>query len=153
MATNPDFKDLFAALFDAQADFIVVGAHAVMVYTEPRYTKDLDVWVRPTPENAARVFRALEAFGAPLADLRVEDLATEGVVFQIGVAPNRIDILTAIDGVAFEEAWTRRGRSNYAGIPISLLSQDHLIRNKRAAGRPQDLLDLAKLEAAAKDTP
>jgi hypothetical protein len=153
MATNPDFKDLFAALFDAQADFIVVGAHAVMVYTEPRYTKDLDVWVRPTPDNAARVFRALEAFGAPLADLKVEDLATEGVVFQIGVAPNRIDILTAIDGVDFEEAWMRRRRSNYAGISISLLSQDDLIRNKRAAGRPQDLLDLAKLEAAAKETP
>ena len=117
MATNPDFKELFAALFDAQAEFIVVGAHAVMVYTEPRYTKDLDVWVRPTLENATRVLRALATFGAPLADLTVEDLATEGVVFQMGVAPNRVDVLTAIDGVSFEEAWTRREHSLYGDIP------------------------------------
>jgi hypothetical protein len=153
MATNPDFRDLFAALSDARADFIVVGAHAVMIYTEPRYTKDLDVWVRPTPENAVRVFQALGVFGAPLGDLRVEDMATEGVVFQIGIAPNRIDLLTAIDGVSFEEAWQRRRQSQYAGIPISLLSRDDLIRNKRATGRPQDLIDLAKLEASLQEDP
>jgi hypothetical protein len=148
MATNPDFKDLFAALSAKQAEFIIVGAHAAMLYTEPRYTKDLDVWVRPTLENAARVRSALEAFGAPLADLTVEDLATPGVVFQIGVAPNRIDVLTAIDGVSFDDAWPRRTLSNYGGVEIALLSLDDLIVNKRAAGRPQDLLDVAKLEAA-----
>jgi hypothetical protein len=151
MATNPDFRDLFAALCDAQAEFLVVGAHAVMVYTEPRYTKDLDVWVRPSEENSVRVYRALETFGAPLADLRSEDLATEGVVFQIGIAPNRIDILTVVDGLAFEDAWPRRIRSTYAGIPIALLSAEDLIQNKRTVGRPQDLLDVAKLEAALRD--
>ena len=153
MATNPDFKDLFAALSGQSAEFIVVGAHAVMLHTEPRYTKDLDVWVRPSPENAVRVRRALEAFGAPLADLTDADLATPGVVFQIGVAPNRIDIITKIDGVEFEGAWQRRLPSTYAGVPISMLSLDDLITNKRASGRPQDLLDLDKLIAAKADEP
>src|SRR5690242_1720371 len=105
MATNQDFKDLFVALSARNAEFIVVGAHAVMVHTEPRYTKDLDVWVRPTLENAERVYRALQDFGAPLANLAPNDLATPGTVFQIGIAPNRIDILTAIDGVQFDDAW------------------------------------------------
>ena len=152
MATNPDFKDLFAALSDQQAEFIVVGAHAVMLHTEPRYTKDLDVWIRPSPENAQRVLRALGDFGAPLADLTVADLATPGVVFQIGIAPNRIDVITQIDGVDFEGAWQRRLSSTYAGVPISMLSLDDLITNKRASGRPQDLLDLEKL-LASKDDP
>jgi len=151
MATNPDFKDLFAALSDLAAEFIVVGAHAVMLHTEPRYTKDLDVWVRPSPENAARVMSALESFGAPLADLTLADLATPGVVFQIGVAPNRIDIITQIDGVEFDAAWARRLPSTYAGVPISMLSFEDLIANKRASGRPQDLLDLEKLLATKAD--
>ena len=151
MATNPDFRDLFAALSAERAEFIVVGAHAVMVHTEPRYTKDLDVWVRPSTENARRVLAALRAFGAPLADLRVEDLETPGVVFQIGVAPNRIDVLTAIDGVSFDDAWPQRIPTAYGGVPISTLGLEDLITNKRAAGRPQDLLDLEKLEAARRD--
>jgi hypothetical protein len=151
MATNQDFKDLFVALSSHNAEFIVVGAHAVMVHTEPRYTKDLDVWIRPTLENAQRVYEALHDFGAPLANLTPHDLATPGTVFQIGVAPNRIDVLTAIDGVQFDEAWSRRSVGNYGGVAISLLSLDDLIANKRAAGRPQDLLDLAKLEAAARE--
>lgn len=151
MATNPDFKDLFAALSDQAAEFIVVGAHAVMLFTEPRYTKDLDVWIRPSAENAERVLKALDAFGAPLADLTAADLATPGVVFQIGVAPNRIDIITQIDGVDFEGAWERRQPSTYAGVPISMLSLEDLITNKRASGRPQDLLDLAKLIASKSD--
>lgn len=94
MATNPDFKELFAALCDAGAEFLVVGAHAVMFHTVPRYTKDLDIWVRPTRANAERVLRALVAFGAPLAGLTEQDLTTPGTIFQMGVAPNRVDILT-----------------------------------------------------------
>lgn len=148
MATNQDFKDLFAALSAQGSEFIVVGAHAVMVHTEPRYTKDLDVWIRPTPDNAERVYAALRDFGAPLVGLTIDDLSTPGVVFQIGVEPNRIDILTAIDGVTFDEAWSRRVPSTYGGVPIALLAMEDLIRNKRAAGRPQDLLDVAKLEAS-----
>ena len=106
MATNRDFRDLFAALSDAGAEFIVVDAHAVMVHTEPRYTKDLDIWIRATPQNAAHAYRALQTFGAPLADLTVDDLATAGAVFQIGIAPNRIDILTEVT------AWTSRVRGS-----------------------------------------
>ena len=151
MAANPDFKELFAALCDQQADFLVVGAHAVMIFTEPRFTKDLDIWVRPTADNASRVFRALQVFGAPLSDLTEADLATPGVIFQIGVAPNRIDILTKIDGVDFDGAWARRVKSSYDGQPIAILSLEDLIRNKRACGRKQDLIDLEKLEAAEQE--
>jgi hypothetical protein len=146
MATNPDFKDLFSALSDAGAEFIVVGAHAVMFYTEPRYTKDIDVWVRPTRDNAERTLRALGTFGAPMADLTVDDLSTEGTIFQIGVAPNRIDIITSIEAVEFQGAWERRVASTYGGVSISLLSLADLLVNKRAVGRPQDKLDVEKLE-------
>jgi len=146
MATNPDFKDLFSALFDEGAEFIVVGAHAVMYYTEPRFTKDLDVWVRPTSVNAALTHRALSKFGAPMNELSVEDLAVKGTIFQIGVAPNRIDIITSIEGVEFEAAWPRRVASTYSSVPIAILGLSDLQANKRAVGRPQDKLDLEKLE-------
>jgi hypothetical protein len=146
MATNPDFKDLFSALYSAAAEFIVVGAHAVMYFTEPRYTKDLDVWIRPTVDNGTRVYRALAAFGAPMSDLTLEDLSVPGTIFQIGVAPNRIDVLTSIEGVDFDSAWARRVASTYGGVPIALLSLPDLLVNKRAVGRPQDQLDLEKLE-------
>src|SRR5579859_5958998 len=99
MATNPDFRDLFSELCAAQAEFLVVGAHAVMFHTVPRYTKDLDVWVRPDPVNAVRVHLALSRFGAPMTDLSVADLAKPGTIFQIGIAPNRVDVLTSIEGV------------------------------------------------------
>jgi hypothetical protein len=145
MATNPDFRDLFAALSAHKADFLIVGGHAVMLYTQPRYTKDLDVWVRPTKENAERVFYALADFGAPLANVTVEDFATSGTIFQIGVAPNRVDILTSLEGVEFEPAWLARTRSTYGGVPIGVLSAEDLIANKRAVARPQDLLDVEAL--------
>lgn len=148
MATNPDFVDLLSALSVERADFIVVGAHAVMTYAEPRYTKDLDIWVRPTADNAARVLRALERFGAPLFDLSADDLSAAGTVFQMGIAPNRIDILTSIDAVDFDGAWSRRRQTTYGGIPIAVLSLDDLLVNKRAAGRPQDLLDVDSLVRA-----
>lgn len=151
MATNPDFKDLFAALSDEGADFLVVGGHAVMVYTEPRYTKDLDVWVRATQGNAERVFRALRRFGAPLSDVTVGDFATPGTILQIGVAPNRIDILTSLESLDFDSAWASRTRSTYGGIPIGVLSVEDLIVNKSSVARPQDLLDVAALRRVKKD--
>jgi hypothetical protein len=145
MAVNPDFRDLFSALFDEAAEFIVVGAHAVMFFTEPRYTKDLDVWVRPSRENAERVHRALARFGAPLSDLSVDDLAVKGTIFQIGLAPNRIDVLTSIEAVEFEPAYARAPQSTYGGVAIRLLSIEDLLTNKRAVGRKQDALDVEKL--------
>ena len=145
--SNRDFKDLFSALSAADAKFIVVGAHAVMLYTVPRYTKDLDVWVEPTPENAGRVHTALVAFGAPMSDLSVDDLAVPGTIFQMGVEPNRIDVVTSIDGVEFTDAWGRTTPSTYDGVPIRILGIADLLTNKKLVNRDQDRIDVAKLEA------
>ena len=116
-----------------------------MFHAAPRYTKDLDIWVRPDRANAERVLRALGRFGAPLADLSVHDLAVSGTVFQIGVAPNRIDVITSIDAVDFDGAWARRVATSYGGIAIAILSIGDLITNKAAVARPQDLLDVELL--------
>lgn len=149
MEISRDYKEVFAALNAAEARFLVIGAYAVMFYATPRYTKDIDIWVEPTEENAKRVYQALAEFGAPLEQLNVEDLSTPGVVFQIGVEPNRVDILTAPAGLSFPEAWSRRESSTYGGEPIQLLSLPDLLEAKRQAGRPQDLLDIDNLTRAA----
>jgi hypothetical protein len=141
MPANPDFSDLFAALNDAGAEYLLVGGHALAFHAAPRFTKHLDVWVRPSEENAARVHAALARFGAPLGELAPGDLAAPGVVFQIGVPPHRIDVLTAIDGLDFEAAWPARVAGTYGGRPIHVISREHLIANKRASARPQDLVD------------
>lgn len=143
---NRDFSDLFAALNDAGARYLVVGAHAVAFYSEPRFTKDLDVWVEPSPANAAKVMTALQTFGAPLSGVLETDLATPGVTLQIGVAPNRIDLATQIDGVSFELAWPNRTETTFGEQRIWLIGRAELVANKKAVGRPQDLLDLATLD-------
>ncbi len=143
---NPDFRDLFAALNEAQANYLVVGAHAVAFYAEPRYTKDLDVWVEASPLNAPRILAALQAFGAPLAGVTQSDFVVPGAVLQIGVAPNRIDITTHIDGVTFEAAWPNRLSSMFGDQSIWVIGRAELMQNKAAVARPQDLLDLAMLE-------
>jgi hypothetical protein len=144
---SPDFVEMLAELRAADAEFLVVGAHAVAAHGRPRATGDLDLWVRSTPDNARRVYAALERFGAPLQDLTVTDLVTPDVVYQIGVPPARIDILTSISGVTFEEGWTNRIAMMVGGLEVPVLGRDELIRNKRAAGRPRDLADLADLGA------
>jgi hypothetical protein len=145
MSVNRDFRDLFAALNDAGAEYLVVGAHALAAHGHVRATKDIDVWVRADPGNAVKVHRALDAFGAPLDNLTPADLAAPDVVFQIGVAPNRIDILTVVSGLTFEEAWPARVRSRYGDQAIAVLSREHLIQNKLASGRLQDLADVERL--------
>jgi hypothetical protein len=146
---NQDFRDLLAE-FNAQAvEYIVVGAHALAAHGHVRATKDLDVWIRPSSENAGRAYAALAKFGAPLHELTIEDLAIPGTVFQLGVAPVRIDILTAIDGVDFASAWQTRLSVPFADQVVHVLSRNDLIRNKRAAGREQDLLDVKWLEKHA----
>ncbi|MBK7644225.1 MAG: hypothetical protein IPJ19_14475 [Planctomycetes bacterium] len=146
---NRDFSEMLAALCGAGAEFLVVGAHALAAHGRPRATGDLDLWVRPTKQNALLVWQALTAFGAPLAGLKLSDLSDPDVVFQMGVPPNRIDILTAIDGVEFESAWKNRIRVKLAGLEIPVLGRDDLLANKRAAGRPKDLADVAWLESKA----
>lgn len=151
MTSSSDFADLFAALNAVEAEYLLVGAHALAVHGVIRGTKDLDVWVRPSPENAPRVYRALAAFGAPLSDVTEADFARPGVVFQIGVPPVRIDVTTVIDGVAFEDAWPARVATLFEGQPIGVLSRAHLIANKKAVGRPQDMVDVERLERGASD--
>ncbi len=143
---NPDYRDILHELSAAGAEFLLVGAYALAVHGLPRATGDLDVFVRPDRKNAGRVWKALSRFGAPLAGVSREDLCRPGMVVQIGVAPRRIDLLTAIDGVGFAEAWATRQMVEIEGISIPVLGRDALIRNKKAASRPQDLADVKRLE-------
>jgi hypothetical protein len=146
MALSPDLTDLLRALSAAGVRFLVVGAHAVAYHAEPRYTKDLDLWVEASPGNAARVWQALLRFGAPLRDCRPEDFANPSLVYQLGIEPHRVDIMMGIDGVDFAGAWQRRVRTQYTGITVYVLGRSDLIRAKRAAGRPHDLEDVARLQ-------
>lgn len=143
---NPDFRDLLSAFNAQDVEYLVVGAHALAAHGHVRATKDLDVWVRPSAGNAKRVLAALNAFGAPLQDLREDDLAQPGLVFQIGVAPVRVDVITEIEGVEFENAWPDRLETILGGLRVPVLSRHHLIANKRAVGRLQDLADVEWLE-------
>ncbi len=143
---NPDFKELLLVFNAHGVEYLVVGAHALAVYGYVRATKDLDVWVRPDPENAERVLAALSAFGAPLGDLNNDDLSKAGTIFQIGVPPLRIDLITAIDGVDFDEAWPDRFKTSFAGAPVCVISRRHLIQNKKTVARLQDLADVERLE-------
>ena len=145
---NPDYHDMLSALSGEDAEYLVVGAYALAVHGLPRATGDIDLWVRPVADNARRVLAALRRFGAPLADVTERDLVTPGTVFQIGVAPRRIDILTSIDAVDFDEAWTMRRIVDIEGLRIPVVSREHLIRNKKATGRPQDSADAARLESS-----
>jgi hypothetical protein len=143
---NQDFRDLLAEFNARQVEFLLVGAHALAAHGHVRATQDLDLWVCPSPDNAKRIIEALRAFGAPLHDLTEKDLSTPGVIFQIGVEPIRIDILTVIDGVQFDEAWSDRLMSKFADQPVGVLSRDHLIKNKLAVARTQDLADVEALK-------
>ena len=149
---NDDFRDILRALLETQAQFLVVGAYAVAAHGSARATGDLDIWVAPRPDNAERVWRALVAFGAPVQSMgvRVEDLATEGVVVQIGLAPRRVDLLTSLTGVAFPDAWEGRVEREVDGLRVPFVDLATLLKNKRAVGRPQDLADVHALEAGTK---
>jgi hypothetical protein len=133
-------------LNDSGAEYLVVGAYALATYGPARSTGDIDIWVRPSLENAERVWAALEQFGAPRRRLSRADLHTPDNVFQIGLAPNRIDILTSITGVDFDNAWRNRKQVQINGISVSVIGRDELLQNKLATGRPKDLADAAWLE-------
>ena len=142
---SSDYRELLAEFNAHGVEFLVVGAHALAAHGYVRATKDLDVWIRPQIENAIRAIDAIRSFGAPLHDLTAADLSTPGVYFQIGVAPLRIDVMTAIDGVVFDEAWRERVATHFEGEPVHVLSLPDLIRNKRSSGRLQDLADVERL--------
>jgi predicted nucleotidyltransferase len=142
---NEDYKDMLQCLSEEKVEFLLVGAYAVAVYGYPRATKDIDIFVRAAPANASCLMRALARFGAPLEDVSEQDLATAGIVFQIGSNPRRIDILTRISGVEFEHAYRNRKLVTVEGMEVPVISLEDLIANKRATGRTQDLADIEKL--------
>jgi hypothetical protein len=144
---NEDYKDMLHALSDEKVRFLLVGAYAMAAHGYPRATMDIDIWVMPSPQNAEDVLQALRRFGAPIQNLTKEDLQKEGTIFQIGVAPRRIDIITTASGLQFEEVFERSLTVNIEGIEVHIPSIDDLIRNKKASGRTKDLADAEALEA------
>jgi hypothetical protein len=132
---------------EESVEYLVIGAYALAAHGNPRATKDLDVWVRCSQLNAEHLLRALTRFGAPLSEVQSQDFTRPGITFQIGVAPRRIDIVTEIDGVAFDEAYPNRLIAEVDGVRVPLISRQDLLKNKKAAGRPQDLADAAWLES------
>jgi hypothetical protein len=143
---NEDYKEMLQSLLDQGVSFLVVGAYAMGAHGYPRATGDIDLWVEPSANNAARVHRALAAFGAPLQGIDDTTFAEREIVFQIGVAPRRIDIITHIDGVRFEEAYRNREVIDIESMPVPFLSRRDLIKNKRATGREKDRLDADALD-------
>ncbi|MCU0223759.1 MAG: hypothetical protein MUF27_06755 [Acidobacteria bacterium] len=146
---NEDFRDLLLALIRSGARFLVVGAHAMALHGVPRATGDLDIWIRPDRSNAIRAWEAIIAFGAPVRSMGLaqDDLAVPGTVIQIGLPPRRVDLLTRLSGLEFDDAWPNRVSVLLDEVEIPFLGRDDLIRNKRAAGRPKDLADLDALGA------
>ena len=142
---NPDFVDRLRALRDGEVRFLVVGAYALAHHGRPRATGDLDIWVDATPANAPRVMLALASFGAPMHDITEQDFWRPGVVFQVGVPPGRIDVLTELTGLTFEEAWPAREPGQFGEIMVDFLGREQFIRNKRATGRAKDLGDIEGL--------
>lgn len=141
MPASSHFKELLKKLNEHQVRYLIVGAYAVMKYTEPRYTKDLDVWVDATADNAGRVFKALADFGAPMDGVTVEDFANPDLVFQIGIEPERIDIMMEVKGLEFSKAWSQRVEAQFEEVLMILVSKEDLLISKKALGRPQDLID------------
>jgi hypothetical protein len=148
MWVNSDFSDLLRVFNANRVKYLVIGGYAVIRYTEPRYTKDLDLWVSADAENARSVYAALKEFGAPLTGLTEQDFAEEGYFYQMGVPPLRVDVLMGIPGVVFSDAWERREETDFGGLRIPFISRRDLIAAKRASGRPQDLLDAQSLTEA-----
>jgi len=143
---NPDYRDMLSLFNEEKVEYMVVGAYALAYHGLPRATGDIDIWIRRSDENAERVWQALSRFGVPLFDLRKDDLMKPETVFQIGVVPRRIDILTSIDGVGYEEAEPEAQQVEIEGIKIPVIGRKHLVQNKRSTGRPQDQADVARLE-------
>jgi hypothetical protein len=138
---NEDYREMLSLLLEEKVDFILVGAFAMAAHGYPRATGDMDIWIRPDRENAERVYTALSRFGTPLSSVTRNDFAQQGLIFQIGVPPRRIDIITSIDGVTFPDADADKTMVPVDGMPVPLLSVDKLIKNKETTGREKDRLD------------
>lgn len=152
MKINSDFKDLLSSLNRYQVEYLLIGGFAVILHSEPRYTKDLDIWVNPSEENAQRIYAALSDFGAPLAQLGVEqsDFQKTGYFIQFGREPTRIDILMGVKGLDFPSAAANKIVMHLDEVPIPVISREDLINIKLETGRPQDLIDAAELKKSKK---
>ena len=149
MLTSPDFRELLSLLEKHKVRYLVVGGYAVMKYTEPRFTKDLDLWISTDKENSKAVYAALKEFGAPLKGLSPADFTQEGYFYQMGNPPFRLDVMMSIPGVTFETAWSNREKVQVEGLVIPFISKADLIKAKEAGGRPQDLIDAKELRKAS----
>ncbi len=141
MFVNSDFTELLKLFNDNNVKYLVIGGYALIQYAEPRFTKDLDLWISIDANNAAAVYRALKTFGAPLTDLSENDFSEDGYFYQMGVPPVRVDILMGIPGGDFEQAWYNRNEVDFDGLVVPFISRNDLIESKKASGRPQDLID------------
>jgi hypothetical protein len=148
-ALNRDFIDMIRAMNNAEVEYLVVGAHAMAVHGVPRATGDIDIWIKPNRENGERVLRALDEFGAPVSahGISLADLEKPDTVYQIGLPPRRIDLMTGISGVSFADAWSSKIHLEFEGLSIPVIGRRELIRNKHASGRAKDLIDLEILES------
>ena len=138
---NEDYREMLQILLKNKATFLVVGAYAMGACGYPRATGDIDIWVENSPDNSGKVYKSLSEFGAPLAELNQGSFCEKGIIFQIGIAPRRIDVLTYIDGVEFPQAYENRQEVEIEGLKIPFLSKTDIIRNKEASGRDKDKID------------
>jgi hypothetical protein len=143
---NEDYKEMLQLLLEEQVDFIIVGAYALGAHGYPRATGDIDIWVKPNNTNSRKLYKALARFGAPLEQIEIDDFSMEGIIFQIGLIPRRIDIITKIDGVTYEEADEDKITVEVEGLMLPVISLDKLIKNKMATGREKDELDIKTLK-------
>ncbi|MDR0495660.1 MAG: nucleotidyl transferase AbiEii/AbiGii toxin family protein [Treponema sp.] len=144
---NNDYKDILLAFSTGKVKFILVGAYAMAAHGYPRATMDIDLWIMPDSENALLVLQALEVFGAPVSELSPDDLQKNDMIFQIGVAPRRVDIITSVDGLKFDDAFVRSEIIEIEDIPVHVLSLADIIKNKQSTGRLKDLADVESLGA------
>ncbi len=150
MFANSDFNDLLRIFNARSVKYLVIGGYAVIQYTEPRFTQDLDLLIGTDSCNASAVYKALREFGAPLSGLTEDDFAEAGYFYQMGVPPIRVDVFMGIPGIEFEAAWERRMETNIDGLTVPYISREDLITAKLASGRPKDLIDIHNLSETGK---
>ena len=143
---NPDFKDMLLCLQEEKVEFLLVGAYAIAAHGNPRATGDMDLWIKPDPDNGRRVIRALQAFSAPTSGLSVDDFVKDDTIVQIGVVPCRIDLITGIEAVRFDEAWENRVTASVDGLTLFVISKADMLKNKLALNRDKDKSDIAWLQ-------
>ncbi|MCM8763072.1 MAG: nucleotidyltransferase [Candidatus Omnitrophica bacterium] len=150
MRAPSDYKELLKILNRRKVRYLVVGAYAVIYYTEPRYTKDLDIWIEPELTNAKKLYSALKEFGAPLKNIAIEDFTNKNLVYQIGVEPVRIDIIMEIANIDFTLAWRRREITAFDGVKVNIISLADLMKSKKTMARSMDRVDLENLSRSKK---